>query len=394
MDEGALVARPRVFVSSTYYDLKYIRASLELFIETLGFDAILSEKGDIAYAPDRPLDESCYREVDNADIFVLIVGGRYGSEATSEKRTSKEFFDRYESITKHEYNSATDKDIPVYILIEKSVYSEYHTFIRNKDNAVIKYAHVDSVNVFLLVDEILSKPRNNPIQTFEKFEEIEDWLREQWAGLFRELLRRQTQQQQLSSLSQQVVQLKEINETLKKYLEAVLRGMGTKENSALIASEEKRLSEVEQIERIRSNPFIRYLARRGPDLSSEAIIESVRDARNLTDLTKKILSNAAPPEAAYKIWQVLCATPRAGRDLNEARAALGVPQFDIRDELPDLEQFARGELRPSMNAHERQSSKGVQAKNSNPVKLAATTSATRKATTRSQRTAAKTPDAK
>lgn len=41
------MARPKVFVSSTYYDLKHIRASMEVFIESLGFDAILFEKGDI-----------------------------------------------------------------------------------------------------------------------------------------------------------------------------------------------------------------------------------------------------------------------------------------------------------------------------------------------------------
>jgi hypothetical protein len=38
------MARPRIFISSTYYDLRYIRSSLEIFIEALGFDAILSEK--------------------------------------------------------------------------------------------------------------------------------------------------------------------------------------------------------------------------------------------------------------------------------------------------------------------------------------------------------------
>jgi hypothetical protein len=42
------MARPRIFISSTYYDLKYIRASLDLFIESLGFEPVLSEKGDIA----------------------------------------------------------------------------------------------------------------------------------------------------------------------------------------------------------------------------------------------------------------------------------------------------------------------------------------------------------
>ena len=51
------MARPRVFISSTFYDLKHVRASLDLFIEGLGYDSILSEKGDIAYTPDRALRE-------------------------------------------------------------------------------------------------------------------------------------------------------------------------------------------------------------------------------------------------------------------------------------------------------------------------------------------------
>ena len=129
------MARPRVFVSSTYYDLKHIRSSMDIFIRSLGFDTILSEKGDIAYTPDAPLDESCYRESQNSDIYVLIIGGRYGSEISATKnKDSKSFFDRYESITKQEYKSAVDKEIPVYILIEKPVYSEYKTFMRNRDN--------------------------------------------------------------------------------------------------------------------------------------------------------------------------------------------------------------------------------------------------------------------
>ena len=76
------MAKPRIFVSSTYYDLKHLRSSLEDFIESLGYEPILSEKGDISFTPDTPLDDSCYREARNADIFILIIGGRYGTEAT------------------------------------------------------------------------------------------------------------------------------------------------------------------------------------------------------------------------------------------------------------------------------------------------------------------------
>src|SRR5262249_30488327 len=151
------------------------------------------------------------------DIFVLVVGGRYGSESSEEgqKKRPRSFFERYESITKKEYDTAYKSDIPIFVLIEKGVYSEYQTFLRNKDNSNINFAHVDSVNIFRLVEDILSKPRNNPVMSFERSAEIESWLREQWSGLFRELLKNRSQQKQLFDLTGQVTELRAINETLK-----------------------------------------------------------------------------------------------------------------------------------------------------------------------------------
>jgi hypothetical protein len=254
------MVKPRVFVSSTYYDLKYVRSSVENFIEELGFESILSEKGNIAYAPDIPLDQSCYREVGNSDIYVLIIGGRYGAEKSDKKQElPKNFYERYDSITRQEYATAVDNDIPTYILIEKPVYADFETYLRNKENKDIRYAHVDSVNIFRLIEEILSKPMNNPAHHFDKYSDIEDWLREQWAGLFKELLSRMSGQQQLSSLTAQVGELREISKTMKKYLEEVVSKVAPGESVRIIDAEEDRLERAARIAQVRETGLVGFL---------------------------------------------------------------------------------------------------------------------------------------
>lgn len=327
------MAKPRVFVSSTYYDLKHVRSSLDLFIESLGFEPVLSEKGDIPFTPDSPLDESCYREAASADIFVLIIGGRYGTEASGKQRTpNRTFFERYESITKKEYESAIARDIPVFVLVENNVYSEYHTYLRNKESKDILYAHVDSVNVFRLIEEMLARPRNNPTHTFERFCDIEAWLREQWAGLFRELLQRQSQQQQLSALGAQVSELKAINETLRKYLEAVMTGITPADSSRLIESEQRRLQELERNEKIKENHWCQHVLRRG-GVSFDEFLDAMIKASSFSDFSKRLKPrNESEMNIQVKdFFKTLQMYPQARRDFNKVRTLLGLKPFKLPD---------------------------------------------------------------
>lgn len=322
--------RPRIFISSTYYDLKHIRASLDLFIDSLGYDSVLSEKGDIAYTHDKPLDESCYREVENSDIFVLIIGGRYGSEASNTSRTQGKSQDRYESITKKEFESAIIKDIPAYILIEKGVHLEYRTFLRNKDRQDVSYAHVDSANIFRFIDEILSLPRNNPVQSFEKFDEVESWLREQWAGLFREMLRKQSQQQQMTGLSAQIAELKETNETLRRYLEAVMTGATPKETSELIESEERRLEAVRMTERFRLNQWVNYIMAVRPSsvfLDIADIFKATQSSATIKEYFDQICGSDLG--WAMTLYDLLANNSAARHDFNLSREIAGVSPFQF-----------------------------------------------------------------
>ena len=40
------MAKPRVFISSTFYDLRQIRVELDKFIEGLGYEPVRNEEGD------------------------------------------------------------------------------------------------------------------------------------------------------------------------------------------------------------------------------------------------------------------------------------------------------------------------------------------------------------
>ena len=64
------MAKPRVFISSTYYDLKHIRKSIELFITEVGYESVLFENGDIPFDSEHPLDESCYKELELSLIHI------------------------------------------------------------------------------------------------------------------------------------------------------------------------------------------------------------------------------------------------------------------------------------------------------------------------------------
>lgn len=255
------MAKLRVFISSTYYDLKHIRSSMELFIDSLGFESILSEKGNIAYNPDRPLDESCYREVEGCDIFVLILGGRYGSPASFEEvqADAADFYTRYESVTKLEYENAIEKEIPVYIIVEKSVYVEYQTYKKNKTNKEIKYAHVESVNVFGFIDYILNQPKNNPVFQFEKHSDIENWLKLQWSGLFQDLLKNRRIQAEIVSLSKEVKELSNQNTTLKRYLELIVSSSDLYDGKKIIEEEKERLTKSRLENALTFHPSIQEL---------------------------------------------------------------------------------------------------------------------------------------
>ena len=174
------VAAPNVFVSSTFVDLKHLRDHVEQFIKSMGYNPILFEFGGIGFDFKQPLDESCYDEVKSCDIFVLIIGGRYGSPVSDEVRNKSK---KYMSITRKEYETAIKSGVPVYTFVDAAVLNERRTYNKNKGNKTIQYASVDDTQIFDFIDHIYEQKKNNYIKGFSSLDDIISDLRGQFAAI-------------------------------------------------------------------------------------------------------------------------------------------------------------------------------------------------------------------
>ena len=187
------MAKPRIFVSSTFYDLRQIREDMERMIRDLGYEPVLHERGAIPYGKDERPEDYAYREIDLCDILVSIIGGRFGSESQSEPGYS---------ISQNELKRALDKGTQVFIFIERNVLSEYETYKRNKDNEEITYHFSDDKRVYEFIDQLYELPSNNPIASFGTAADIMVYLKEQWAGLFQRFLQEQMRAHEHSTLQE------------------------------------------------------------------------------------------------------------------------------------------------------------------------------------------------
>jgi hypothetical protein len=219
------MATPRVFISSTFYDLKYIRENIKYFIKTLGYDPILSEEGDIFYNPIKHTQDSCLSEVPTCQIFVLIIGGRFGGAFKGGEK----------SITNAEYEEALKHKIPIFTLVENSVYSEHNVYNENlRNNKKIKpsdisYPSVDSIKVFEFIDEVRKSSVNNAIVPFKDFTDIESYLKKQWAGMLFNFLTENINEKKITDT---LGEIKKMNDKIEYLSERILISIG-KETATL-----------------------------------------------------------------------------------------------------------------------------------------------------------------
>jgi len=218
------MSKPRIFVSSTYYDLKFIRGTLETFIKEYGFDPILFEKGHVTYSNDFSPEYSSYREVAKSDMLIFILGGSYGTKAN--KKTEIKF-NAYNSISKEEYEVALKNNIPTYTFILSEIVNEYEIFKLNRNKSIV-YSTAKTTEIFKLLDFIYSLNENNVATSFSSIYDIIGFLKLQWAGLFQEFLVNRKEQLNINNIKETINDLKDIATRLEKYNEKIILQMDAK----------------------------------------------------------------------------------------------------------------------------------------------------------------------
>lgn len=224
--------KPRIFISSTFYDLKYIREDLANFVRSYSYEPILFEDGDIGYTPGKTLDSSCYESMRNSDMVILIIGGEYGSAASGEK---KDEFNEYMSVTRNEFRTAVESGIPIFVMIDKKVMAEYGVYEANynaieKQNIEMTFPMTKNINVFRFIKEIKGIV-TLPIQEFEKSSDIKDYISKQWADMFKNYLSSLRNEKEDKKLESSVNEMKTLIHKMDIMLNSVGKSVLAKDDS-------------------------------------------------------------------------------------------------------------------------------------------------------------------
>ena len=169
------MGKTRIFISSTCYDLSQIRQDLKRDIADMGHIPVMSENKDFPIDPMVSTQENCIEAVKKeADIFVLIIGNRYGYKLESGQ-----------SITNLEFLTAVQKGIPIYTFTLKSMIHVLPLWKKNPTSDFSEY--VDDTKVFEFIEDVRSK-RGLWNFDFEEEKDIIEKLKSQLSILFSDSL--------------------------------------------------------------------------------------------------------------------------------------------------------------------------------------------------------------
>lgn len=158
----------KIFLSSTCYDLVDIRAELERFLKSKGHELLLSDRATFPVELGVHRHDVCINNVQQCDLFIIIVDGRFGAPYYKDKNYS---------ITWAEFNEAIRTERKIIPFVRKDVFNERQSYHHNlKKGNPFEPFFADTTRVFDLIDDIQKHEGGFWIEQFENSVEIKDRL--------------------------------------------------------------------------------------------------------------------------------------------------------------------------------------------------------------------------
>lgn len=307
---------PRIFISSTCFDLEEVRVNLRKFIEDFGYEPVMSEFGDIFYEFNNHVQDSCIQSIKNSDVYILIIGDYYGSKYHNSQKEVPE------SVTLMEFKNAIKEAKLKYIFINKFVeydYSNYRKYLEKKYNEFFKKNEIENPEnekikikkevdaiypfpkdsykyIFAFLDEINELKIGNAYYKFENSIDIKDNLKKQWAFFMQESIRKycedvkeKDEKDELKDISKK---LHQVYETISSLVKTEDSGDKLSIESLLKVVEVNNLTEIqERLSEILNSIFIYNLYTTTPYTIELSELPNFDEIKSWLDSLKDILKS-------------------------------------------------------------------------------------------------------
>lgn len=181
---------PIIMVSSTVYGIESLLDQIFAQLRTYGYTVWMSRRGTIQLSHGQSALGSCLQAVDQCDIFLGIITGRYGSDIDNSGF----------SITHREINRAIRNNRPRWFLVEhdvvvtRQVLKSVHHNPKGKPRKCFCYkgsAIVDDYRVIemyekaMRLDIPLERRKNNWVQEYIHHQDVHDFIAAQFGDIAR-----------------------------------------------------------------------------------------------------------------------------------------------------------------------------------------------------------------
>jgi hypothetical protein len=111
-------SKPKIFISSTVYDLGDLRGAIKYWLEESGYQVLASEFND--FQKDVALNsyEACLQAIDDCQYFILLIGSRAGGRVSTPPNTSITMLEY-----RHAYERAKQGKVKILALVRSAVWT-------------------------------------------------------------------------------------------------------------------------------------------------------------------------------------------------------------------------------------------------------------------------------